>query len=204
MKNTRINTRVLTQVALLAALILVMNYTPLGYLRVGPLSMSLLTIPVAIGAILMGPLPGAVLGGVFGATSFSQAIQGTSPMGAALFAISPLGSFVVCFVARVLMGLCCGALYRLAKKLFPGKTKLCTALAGLAAPMLNTVFFMGALVLIFYRTDYVQGLVQGYGATNPLAFVAAAVGVQALVEWVGGCIVTTAVAVPLQKFLGKS
>mgnify|MGYP003210048793 CR=1 FL=1 len=52
MKN-RTNTRWLTQLALLVAVLLVMNYTPLGYLQVGPLSMSLLTIPVAIGAMTL-------------------------------------------------------------------------------------------------------------------------------------------------------
>lgn len=55
MKN-RTNTRWLTQLALLVAVLLVMNYTPLGYLQVGPLSMSLLTIPVAIGAMTLGLL----------------------------------------------------------------------------------------------------------------------------------------------------
>jgi thiamine transporter ThiT len=54
MKN-RTNTRWLTQLALLVAVLLVMNYTPLGYLQVGPLSMSLLTIPVAILALLRVP-----------------------------------------------------------------------------------------------------------------------------------------------------
>ena len=60
MKN-RTNTRWLTQLALLVAVLLVMNYTPLGYLQVGPLSMSLLTIPVAIGAMTIGPVAGAIL-----------------------------------------------------------------------------------------------------------------------------------------------
>ena len=59
MKN-RTNTRWLTQLALLVAVLLVMNYTPLGYLQVGPLSMSLLTIPVAIGAMTLGPVAGAL------------------------------------------------------------------------------------------------------------------------------------------------
>ena len=61
MKN-RTNTRWLTQLALLVAVLLVMNYTPLGYLQVGPLSMSLLTIPVAIGAMTLGPVAGAKSG----------------------------------------------------------------------------------------------------------------------------------------------
>lgn len=201
MKNTFGNTRRLTQLALLVALVLVMNYTPLGYLQVGPLSMSLLTIPVAIGAMLLGPTAGGILGAAFGATSFLQAMQGTSAMGAALFAISPVFTFVNCFVARLLMGLCCGLVFQAAQKLLPGKEKLACAIGGFSAPFLNTVFFMGCLVLFFYNSDYVQTLVEGLGVSNPLMFVIALVGVQAIIEWVGGCIISTAVTVPLRKFL---
>ena len=200
MKQTS-GTRRLTQLALLAALLLVMNYTPLGYLQVGPLSMSLMSIPVAIGAMLIGPVDGAILGGVFGATSFLQAVQGTSAMGAALFAYSPVGSFVVCFVARVLVGLCCGLVYQGMRKILPGKEKVCAAVGGFSAAFLNTVFFMGFLVLLFYGSPYVQGLVEALGVSNPLAFVVAVVGVQAIVEWAACCVVTAAVTVPLRKYL---
>ncbi|MGN0984642.1 MAG: ECF transporter S component [Gemmiger sp.] len=201
MNQTFGNTRRLTQLALLVALELVMAYTPLGYLQVGPLSMSLLTIPVAIGAMLLGPAAGLLMGTVFGLTSFLQAMQGTSAMGAALFALSPAGSFVVCVIARVLMGLVCALLFQAAQKLLPGKDKLACAVGGLAAPMFNTVFFMGFLVLLFYNSDYVQGQVAKLGVSNPLAFIVALVGVQALVEWVSCCVVATAVTVPLRRFL---
>ena len=194
-------TRRLTQLALLAALLLVMNFTPLGYLQVGPLSMSLMSIPVSIGAMLMGHVDGAILGGVFGATSFLQAVQGTSAMGAALFAYSPVGSFVVCFVARVLVGLCCGLVYQGMRKILPGKEKVCAAVGGFSAAFLNTVFFMGFLVLLFYGSPYVQGLVEALGVSNPLAFVVAVVGVQAIVEWAACCVVAAAVTVPLRKYL---
>ena len=200
MKQTS-GTRRLTQLALLAALLLVMNFTPLGYLQVGPLSMSLMSIPVAIGAMLMGPVDGAILGGVFGATSFLQAVQGTSAMGAALFAYSPVGSFVVCFVARVLVGLCCGLVYQGMRKILPGKEKVCAAVGGFSAAFLNTVFFMGFLVLLFYGSPYVQGLVEALGVSSPLAFVVAVVGVQAIVEWAACCVVAAAVTVPLRKYL---
>ena len=200
MKQTS-GTRRLTQLALLAALLLVMNFTPLGYLQVGPLSMSLMSIPVAIGAMLMGPVDGAILGGVFGATSFLQAVQGTSAMGAALFAYSPVGSFVVCFVARVLVGLCCGLVYQGMRKILPGKEKVCAAVGGFSAAFLNTVFFMGFLVLLFYGSPYVQGLVEALSVSNPLTFVVAVVGVQAIVEWAACCVVAAAVTVPLRKYL---
>ena len=141
MKN-RTNTRWLTQLALLVAVLLVMNYTPLGYLQVGPLSMSLLTIPVAIGAMTLGPVAGAILGGVFGTTSFVSALRTPSVMSAAMLQASPVGTFITCFVARVLVGLCAGWVYIGIKKLLPKNTKLCCAVGAVATPLLNTFWFM--------------------------------------------------------------
>ena len=183
MKN-RTNVRWLTQLALLVAILLVLNYTPLGYLQIGPLSASLLTVPVAIGAMTMNPMAGAILGGVFGATSFIQAVEGKSAMGAALFQVSPAGTFVVCFVARVLMGLCTALIFNALRKAMPKNEKLACFLGGLSAPVLNTVFFMGFLVLIFYNCDYVQNLANTLGAQNAFMFIVLLVGVQAIFEWV--------------------
>ena len=78
MKNT--NTKTLTRVALLVAIELVMKLVGLGSVPVGPLYMSFLTLPIAVGAITMGPAVGALLGGVFGAVSFYDAITGASAM----------------------------------------------------------------------------------------------------------------------------
>lgn len=200
MKN-RTNVRWLTQLALLVAILLVMNYTPLGYLQIGPLSASLLTVPVAIGAMTMDPMAGAILGAVFGATSFMQAVEGKGAVSAALFNASPLGTFVVCVVARILMGLCAALLFRGLCKLLPNKPKFCCFAGGLLAPVLNTVFFMGFLVLIFYHIDYVQNLAQTLGADNIFMFIVLCVGVQAIVEWVICCLVAGAVTLPVRKFL---
>ena len=146
MKN-RTNTRWLTQLALLVAVLLVMNYTPLGYLQVGPLSMSLLTIPVAIGAMTLGPVAGAILGGVFGTTSFVSALRTPSVMSAAMLQASPVGTFITCFVARVLVGLCAGWVYIGIKKLLPKNTKLCCAVGAQAQGVLERVRGGGPLVL---------------------------------------------------------
>ena len=199
--KTRTNIRWLTQLALLVAILLVLNYTPLGYLQIGPLAASLLTVPVAIGAMTMGPTVGAILGGVFGLTSFLQAMQGKSAMSAALFQVSPVGSFVVCFVMRVLMGLCTGLIFAALCKAMPKQEKLNCFLGGLAAPLLNTVFFMGALVMLFYNCEFVQGLVVKLGAQNAFMFVVLLVGVQAVIEWCVCCVVAGAVALPVRKYL---
>ena len=200
MKN-RPNVRWLTQLALLAAILLVMYYTPLGYLQIGPLSASLLTVPVAIGAMTMDPLAGAILGGIFGATSFIQMVEGKSAMGAALFGVNPFGAFVVSFVARVLEGLCTALIFNALRKAMPKKEKLCCFLGGLAAPALNTAFFMGFLVLIFYNCEYVQNLAGTLGATNAFMFIVLLVGVQAVIEWLICGVVASAVTVPVRKYL---
>ena len=52
----------MVQLAVLIAIMLILAFTPLGYLRIGPLAISLMTIPVVIGAMILGPAGGAVLG----------------------------------------------------------------------------------------------------------------------------------------------
>ena len=90
------NTKTLTRVALLVAIELVMKMVGLGSVPVGPLYMSFLTLPIAVGAITMGPAVGALLGGVFGAVSFYDAITGASAMTGALFQVSPVNTFILC------------------------------------------------------------------------------------------------------------
>ncbi|MDY3034722.1 MAG: ECF transporter S component [Absicoccus sp.] len=203
MNQSNSSVRRMAALALLIAIILVMSYTPLGYLQIGPIQMSLLTIPVAIGAVVMGPGDGAILGGVFGLTSLFSAISGRSAMGTAMFSINPLACFVVCVVARVLMGWGTGLIFKALHKAMPKKEKLNCALAGLLAAVFNTIFFMGSLVLFFYQTEYIQNLVTSLHVSNPFAFVAVVVGLQGILEAVLCCIITCAVSVPLRKLWSK-
>ena len=138
------NVRYLTQLALLTALMLVMANTCLGYIRV-----SLMTVPLAIGAMLCGPAAGAWLGFVFGMTSFFNAVNGTGGLTAYAFQYSPVLCFLMCVGALVLCGLLVGLLYRAFVRLLPGRDKLCCVLGGLCAPLLNTLQFMGSKVAFF-------------------------------------------------------
>lgn len=203
MKKQGVNVHTLTQLALLIALELVMAYTPLGMIPVGPINASLLTIPVAIGAMLLGPGAGALMGAIFGATSFINALQGRSAMGIALMSISPVGYFVQAVVGRILCGLCCALIYIGVKKLMPKNTKLCCGIGALAAPLLNTLFYMGFMMLLFFNTPYIQEKAAALGVTNPFSLVIAMVGVQGLGEAVTCCVIATAVTVPLLRYLGK-
>lgn len=77
-KKGRMSARELTTLGLLTGVLLLMSVTPLGYFHTFGLDISLMMVPVAIGAMLMGPKAGAWLGLIFGATSFYQAVTGSS------------------------------------------------------------------------------------------------------------------------------
>lgn len=109
-KNTNRLIR-LTLLAILIAVELLMAFTPVGYIRLGVTSVTLLPVPVAIGAILLGPTAGGILGAVFGLTSFYQCF-GMDALGVLLLEISPVGTFVMTVVTRTLMGVCVGWLYQ--------------------------------------------------------------------------------------------
>ena len=106
----------LCEFSMLVAVEVVMSLTPLGFLNLGFLSASLLTIPVAVGAILLGPLSSTLLGLVFGGISFYKGFSSTSAMTVAMYSISIPYSFAVAVIGRVLMGLCTGLLVAFTRK----------------------------------------------------------------------------------------
>lgn len=201
-RNKRLNVKNMTQLALLIAVEMVMKAIGLGSVPVGPLYMSFLTVPIAVGAIIMGPMAGMILGGVFGFVSFMDAIKGASVMTSSLLSVSPMHTFVLCFIMRVLMGACVGVVYQGMKRICKNSTINCFV-TSLCAPLLNTLFFMGYIVLAFYQTEYIQGLVSAKGAGNPLMFVVLLVGVQGIVETVVCSVVGTAAASGVKKALRR-
>lgn len=178
------------QLALLSAIIVVMAYTPIGYLRTGTVEITFITVPVIVGAIVLGPSAGAFLGAVFGVTSFLQCF-GMSPFGAALLGISPLYTFIVCIPTRILMGWFCGLIFKALNKKSKNSKVWKLSISSLCGALLNTLFFVGAFIALFRNTDYFAQLSAG---KNLLAFIVAFVGINGLIE-AGVCfVVATAVA----------
>lgn len=198
MKRKKFSTREMVTTAMLCAILLIMSYTPLGYLNIGPLAISFNMIPVAIGAIALGPIGGMMLGGMFGLTSFFQCIGigGTSAMGVILFEISPILAFLQRFVPRLLAGLLSGVIFRAINKV--GSTTVACFATGFSAALFNTVLFMSALLLLFGNTDYVQGLVAG---RNAIVFICAFVGINAVIEIIAASMIVGVVGKILIKFL---
>lgn len=146
--------RRLTLAAILAGIIVLMAFTPLGYLRIGATSITFLSVPVVVGAITLGPVYGGVLGGVFGLTSFIQCF-GIDPMGTTLFEISPMGTLATCLVPRILIGVIAGVLFPLLRRVDRSgvASLIVTSIAG---ALTNTIFFLSFLV-VFFRNTYFGG-----------------------------------------------
>ena len=118
--------RRLTTLSLMTAIIILMAYTPIGYIDLPLIKATLIHVPVILGALLLGPADGLFLGGVFGVTSI---LKNTMAPAILSFAFSPLvpvpgtqsGSpwaLFICFVPRMLIGvtpwLVCRGLERIA------------------------------------------------------------------------------------------
>ena len=148
------------QVALFAALIIILAFTPfLGYIPLGFTRATIIHIPVIIGSLMLGPKKGAFLGFVFGMTSF---INNTMNPTATSFVFTPffelgevhggIGSVIICFVPRILVGVVPWYVYRGLERIF-GKQMLSLAAAGIAGALTNTLLVMN-LIYVFFRTAY--------------------------------------------------
>ena len=133
--------------------------TVLGFIKIGPLSITSLVIPVVIGAIILGPYYGMFLGFMFGMMSFIQCFT-VDPFGASLLAISPILTFVVCVIPRVLVGLVPALLFRLIMKRPTNSRSVAVFVSAIAGSLTNTVLFLGFLGLIFGQTKPVQDLLE--------------------------------------------
>lgn len=197
MKQTNVKHLVLT--ALLAALLIIMSVTPLGYLRLGSfLSITFNVIPVAIGAAALGPKGGAVLGTVFGLTSFAQCF-GADPFGAYLLSLNPFFTFVVCVVSRLLVGIAAGfadlGFSRLLKS-----SPVRFGLTGLTAALSNTVLFIGIMMLLFGKANINSAAGGVMDETlNPILFFSAFATINAVWESLAACILTGAVGTALDR-----
>lgn len=182
----------LVLMGVLTAIIILMAFTPIGYLKTAGLEITFIMIPVIVGAVILGPAAGAVLGAVFGITSFVQCF-GLSPFGAALLGLNPVFTFITCLVPRILMGFLSGLIFKALKNI--DKTKFLSYFtACLCGPVINTVLFMLSIILFFWNTDFIRELCSTLGAENIFAFVALFVGINGIIEAAVSCVLGTAIA----------
>lgn len=193
----------MVQLALFTAIILLLAFTPLGYLKItAGLSVTLIGLPVIIGAITLGPTAGAILGTVFGITSFAQAF-GMDALGAVLLSENPIGLFITCMVPRILMGWLTGLIFKGLRRI--DKTNILSyAVSSLAGSLLNTVLFLSALMLFFYNTLIRLDVVGVGEKINPFTLAVIMAGINAVAEAIVCLIIGTTVSKVLDLYINKN
>ena len=197
----KLNVRRMTELALLMAIIIVMTFTPLGYLPTPwGLSITLIVIPVAVGGIVLGPKAGAFLGLVFGLFSF---IKTFTPLGSILniaMLEASLPKFVIlCIVPRVLVGLLPALIYQGFRR-FQKLRTVSQALCCFLTPIFNTLFYMTFCWLLFSDTWLAHSGQEGSGI-SVLFLMLSAVAVNGIVEAVACLILGTPVSKALLRVL---
>lgn len=196
--------REMAQLAILIAVMIVLAVTPFGFhLRIGPIEMSLMVIPVAIGAIVLGPVSGAILGFVFGLTSFIECFGG-SAFGMFLMTISPVMTFIACMVPRILCGFLSGLVFKGLRKF--DRTKIVSFFAAsLSTALLNTIFFIGVILLFFWNNDTFLAKMTEWGMPieNLWVFIIAFVGINGVIEAAVNFIVAAPIAKAIVRFVNR-
>lgn len=149
----RTDTRKLVRMALLTGIIFLLSFTPLGYVTLGPIAATTIQMPVIIGAILMGPAAGAVLGGFFGLSAIIKVLTmpGADAFATAALTYSPAAYLFICMVPRILMGWLAGWLNRGLEHIpfFKGNGSIVSyGITGFVGSLLNTVLYLGSLWLL--------------------------------------------------------
>lgn len=146
MKNSK--TTKLVELGIFVALVLVIQLLG-GAVKVGPISISLVLIPIAVGGILLGPLCGAVLGLTFGVATVICGLTGADPFTATLLNSGAWGAVfttLLCLVKGTMAGFVSALIYKL---LAPKSKVAAVLLAAVAAPVVNTgLFILGALTVL--------------------------------------------------------
>lgn len=144
MKNAKIKR--MASVALLMALVVVMQFISGLIPPISGFSISLVLIPIVLGAALYGPLTGGLLGATFGVIVYINCVTGADMGGAMVFQANPVLCFLVVIGKGALAGMASGLVYKLLKGKNPYVAMLCAAIV---CPVVNTGVFISCMFLFF-------------------------------------------------------
>lgn len=155
MKTKKHDTRWMVSVALMAAIVIVLANTPLGMIQLPIIKATTVHIPVILGAILLGPGAGAILGAIFGICSL---VSNTMAPTLLSFAFSPFlsttgipGALKAIWISvgcRILIGVAAGWLWILFTKIKLNQF-IALPIVGFVGSMVNTVTVMGSIYFLF-------------------------------------------------------
>jgi uncharacterized membrane protein len=183
--------------SIFTAIIILQNFLPfLGYIPIGVFSLTIIHLTVIIVAIVLGPVEGAIIGGVWGMTTFIRAFTFPSSPIAPIVFTNPL----ISILPRILVGLVAGYVYLALKR-----TRLqrvpSMAITALLGSLTNTILVLG-LIYIFYSHPYANYL--QIDVSKLLPALLAVVLTNGLAEAFAACLISPVVANPLLHIKKKS
>ena len=142
MQNNTGKTRKLTGIAIFTAIVIVLQLLG-SFIRFGPFSISLVLIPIVIGAAMYGTAAGAWLGFIFGLVVL---LSGDA---AAFLGVNALGTIITVIAKGTLAGLCAGLVFR---ALVKTNTYVAVIVSAVVCPVVNTGVFLLGCLLFFMET----------------------------------------------------
>ena len=175
MSNTKSKAKSTAVLGMFSAIIVVLQL--LSYVvKIGTFNLSLVLIPIILGAALYGPKKGAILGGVFGAVVVVSCFTGLDAGGNILVNASPILTSVICMLKGIIAGLAAGY----AAKLFKSQNLFLSVIAAaVVAPIVNTGIF--SLCMILFFKDTLTAWAGGTGLVYYVIF--SLIGINFLIEF---------------------
>lgn len=202
MKNTKQSILRLVQLGLLSGLIILLQ-TVFVITLPGSLTLSLVLVPIVVGAVLYGAQAGALLGGVFGVLVSVMAVQGQlGTLTNMMVAYNPVLTVAIC----ILKGIAAGWLAGLVNGAFKKRPLIGVFAAAAVAPLANTGIFVAGMLTVFrgVMLDFADGL--GMGGVGAVYFaIVVLVGINFVIEFGANLLLSPAIAsiVRAVKKIGK-
>lgn len=197
MTNVQSKTLRLVQLGLLSGLIILLQTVFIIPLP-GSLTLSLVLVPIVVGAVLFGTRAGALLGGVFGVLVAVMALQGSlGLLTNMMVAYNPLLTVAIC----VLKGVAAGFVPGLIAACFKKRSFVGILLAAAAAPIANTGIFVVGMLTVFkgVMMDFAGQI--GMGGVGAVYFaIVVLVGVNFLIEFAANLILSPAISAIVKAF----
>ena len=179
--------------ALFVALIVLLGFTPLGLIPLGFINVTILCVPVIVGALYMGWKNGLLLGLAFGLTSFLCALRKPSTLVSTLMGASPVLVALMSILPRLLVPMVSYGVYtRLRSK----QESLAVGVAAVCGSLTNTIFYLG-LMLLFY-------VLCGIDTASVLSLIGGTALIAGTCEAIAAAVLCTRILMALRRIKGRN
>ena len=179
--------------ALFVGLIVLLGFTPLGLIPLGFINVTILCVPVIVGALYMGRKNGLLLGLAFGLTSFISALMKPSTLVSTLMGASPVLVALMSILPRLLVPMVAYGVYTCLRS---KRENLAVGVAAVCGSLTNTIFYLG-LMLLFY-------VLCGIDTASVLSLIGGTALIAGTCEAIAAAVLCTPILMALRRINGRN